>query len=370
MAKYLSVNKDSQGRFMLKRFIAIIVVILIAGGGFWFYHEHALHQPKPPARAPTTVTVGISTAKMESWPVEIVTTGDMTSVKGVTVSAEIAGRVTDIFVKSGQEVKAGQKLFQINPATLEADLKAANAELKLAKEKLSQQKGIFDTGYNSKVALQTAEKDYRDSVAAVSKAKAQLDLTLVRAPADGRVGLRLIEKGDYVNVDDPLTHLDAKSALRINFSVPARFLQAIKLEQTVIFHTNAHPDKTFTATVYAINSRIAPETNSIRVRALLQNPSENHISGVFGQVRLEITQGKPTLVIPKTAVIYDIAGANVYRVVDGKAQSTDIKTGIHRGDFVSVTHGLKAGDEVVSSGQIKIHSGSLVKALSQTGHAS
>lgn len=348
---------------MLKKFISIIVIIIVVIAALWGYHAFKETHQKPtavPKVAP--VTVGLSTAKEENWPEQVVTTGEVTSVHGLMVSAEISGRVTKVYVKSGQMVKKGQALFQINPATLLAKLESVDARLKLAKVNYEQQQEIYKKGFGSKILLATAKSRYTATIEEAQQAKAQLNLAEVRAPVAGRVGLRIVKLGDYVDAGSALISLDVKSALRVDFSVPQRYLSQLRLGQTVLVQSEAFPGKVFKAKLYAINARITPEVRSVRLRAMLQTPAKEVLSGLFGAVRLNLTESNPVVVVPKSAVTYNISGSTVFIVnqTTHKAESVVVKTGSYRGGSVALLSGVKAGDWIVISGQNKLRDGALV----------
>jgi membrane fusion protein (multidrug efflux system) len=338
---------------MLKRISLLVVIIIVVAAIIWAVEHFSVTAPAVAQKpAPTVVTVAI--AKSENWPKELATTGTISSIKGIMVDAETAGRVTKVFIKSGQVVKQGQPLFQINPAIRSADLQAIKAKLKLQRVNMEQQEKLFAKGFGSKIILDRAKSLYQSTKEQVQSAEAKLDLSLVRAPIAGKLGLHLVKRGDVVEVNQPLISLETNSALRVDFSVPAIYLNDLKIGQHATVFASAFPKEPLVATVYAINARVSQESRSIHVRALLKNPSKKLLSGLFAAVHLQISAKRPVIVVPETAVTYDITGSYVFEVVDGKAVKVRVTSGEHRGNKIAVLKGIKADAKVVSVGQNRL----------------
>lgn len=341
---------------MRRRGLAIVVllmiILLLIAAAIWVELDN--RKTAPPVKVPPTV-VQITQVKSESWPKMFSTTGVISSWQGITVRAEAAGRVTSMYVDSGQQVKAGQPLFQINPATLNAQLSAAQAQLTLAEASYTQQKKLYISGNASMIAFDRAKSAYQSAQDRVSQLMAELDLTKISAPVSGTLGLRLVKLGDYVTVGAPLIHLRTNHTLRLDFSVPQSYLLDLKLGQTVDVKSDALPGQTLTGKIYAINSSVNENGRAIDARAILKNQMNRTISGVFCYVVVNLSKNRQVNVVPQTAVGYDINGAYVYRVVNGLAIQTPVKLGDMRGDDVAVLAGLKAGDDIVGLGEVKVH---------------
>lgn len=292
--------------------------------------------------------------KTETWQTEINAIGTLSANQGVVIKPEIAGRVAQIYFRSGENVKAGTPLVQFNSSMIQAELEAAQARLILTKATYDRTKSLYAKNVASELEMDTSLSNYNADIAAVAQNQAHLNQTLIRAPFDGRLGLRLINVGDYINAGDPITNIQDVNPLRIDFNVPEVYLSQLSVGQTVLVNSRAFPDQVFTGKVYAFDSTIDPNTRSLGVRASLPNKDQKLLPGGF--VELTLLTGKPQqlITVPETSLIYEADGEYVYKLAGDLATKTKIVTGKSKNNQIAVLSGLKAGDVVVSAGQFKI----------------
>src|SRR6185312_15707205 len=207
--------------------------------------------------------VAAAPVKLELWQNEINAIGTLNSNQGVIIKPEIDGRITQIYFRSGDSIQAGAPLVQLNPETLKADLAAAKAKATLSEANYKRALELFKRRVSSPVELDTASSTYQADQSNVARTQAQLDLTLIRAPFSGRLGLRQVDMGDYVNKGDPIVTLDAIDPMRVDFKVPEVYLNQLAIGQTVVIHSSAFPKQTFTGQIYAFDSQIDPDTRSL-----------------------------------------------------------------------------------------------------------
>ena len=303
---------------------------------------------------PPTV-VEASKAKSEQWQTEIQATGSLAAVQGIMVKPEIEGRVTQIYFKSGDAVTAGAPLVQTNPDIFKAQQAQAKAQHVLSQGDYKRALELYKRRVLSQADLEKTKANLDSNKANLDKASSQLNQTLLRAPFAGKLGLRLINVGDYVSPGQNIVNLQNISTLRVDFSIPETYLGQVAVGQPVSIHASAYPNQAFSGSVYAFESTVDPNTRTLSMRANIPNPQQKLMPGSFVDIILYAGKKTPTVIIPQVAVITSAQGQFVYKIVNNKAVETKIMLGERRGEEVAVLQGLKAGDIVVTAGQLKIH---------------
>ena len=313
----------------------------------------------PAAQAPAIVEV--QTVKASSLDRTIEAVGSLISNESVILTPEIAGRVTEISFEEGQEVKQGDVLVRLDDSIYKAQLAQAKAALGLSQSNYQRADELNRKKIGAiSVVQETLAKRNADS-AAVDLAQAQLDKTIIKAPFDGIIGLRQISVGDYVTAGQQLVNLESIDPLKVNFKISEVYLSSLKTGQAINVAIDAFPDREFTGEVYAIDPLIDTAGRTVSLRARLPNPEKIMRPGLFARVKLVVERKEGALMVDEQALNPQGNEQFVYKVVDGKAKSTKIKTGQRRGAQVEVTEGLKAGDVVITAGQMKIRPDAPVK---------
>lgn len=351
---------------MIKRFIValtgfVAVVALLGVVKAGQIMEMAGNQPAMPLTAVTT-----STAEKATWNPTVNAIGSLAPVQGVTISAELEGAVTEIAVENGAAVKAGDLLIRLDTMVEEAQLKAAQARADLAKlqaeraAKLVAQQTISDAENDSAAA------QYAQALADVAAIQASIDKKTIRAPFDGRVGIRQINLGQFVNRGTPLIPLQRLDTVFVNFYVPQRFLPRVGMGQPVAVTTDAFPDTVFEATISAINPVVDQSTRNVWIQGTIPNPDEKLRSGMFARVSVTLPEPQEVVVVPATSVSYASYGNSVYVVEEGEgpggstmlmANQRPVVLGAKRGDLVAIVEGLEGNETVVTSGVFKLRNG-------------
>lgn len=353
---------------MLKKlFLAVVAVALVIGaivyaklGQFDAMGEAAANMVLPPE------TVTASTVTESSWEQIIKATGSVQAVQGVTVSAEIGGRVTRIAFESGAMVEAGDVLLEMDTASEDAQLASAQAAASLARTELARVRKLSKRDLASDDAVDRADAQVKDTVAQVGLIRASIAKKTVRAPFAGHLGLRQVNLGQILREGDAIVSLQTLDPVHVDFSVPQRELARMATGMQVRTASDVAPGETFDGRIIALNPEVDPTTRNVRVRALVANPGGQLRTGMFASVEVVLPQPRAVLSIPATAVLYASFGDSVFVVEDRLDEATGqsekvlrqqfVRLGQTRGDFIEITDGLEPGETVVTSGVFKLRS--------------
>jgi membrane fusion protein (multidrug efflux system) len=352
---------------MLKKFTLTSVGIIVIVG---FLVGTKMLQFKAMASAPMVMppeTVTVAPVREESWPNTVAATGTVTAVQGVTVGAEMAGKVATIAFEAGAVVKAGDLLVQLDTTTESAQLRAAEASAALAKANVDRSRDLASKATISQAELDASEAQFKGATAQADNIRAVIGKKTIRAPFAGRLGLRLVNVGQILKEGDPISTLQTLDPVYVNFSVPQQRLSVLDVGSTVHVSTDAAQDKVFEGKITAISPEIDQVTRNVRVQATIANVDEKLRAGMFANVEVVLPTEQKGLVIPATAVLYAPYGDSVFVVDEKKDEKSGqvqkvlrqqfIRVGATRGDFVTATNGLKAGESIVTSGVFKLRAG-------------
>jgi len=338
--------------------------LLIAGIKVWQFAV-MISAGKKMVPPPTTVTS--AEAKKADWQPMLTAIGSVSAVQGAMISAELAGTVKEINFQSGALVKKGDVLLKMDVSPEEAQLRSAQADEELAKNDLDRARDLAARKVISAAEFDAAQSKYAQKKAAMENIQSIIDKKQIRAPFDGTAGIRAVNPGQMVKVGDPLVSLQTMGQVYFDFAFPQQQLAEVKQDLPVKVTTDALPSREFDGKLTAINSSIDPATRNVTLQATLDNPDNALRAGMFGRVKVLLPKNNPTLFVPATAVSYAPFGNSVYVIEKKKDDKTGeeslalrqqfIRTGETRGDFVAVTGGLKAGDQIVSTGVFKLRNG-------------
>jgi membrane fusion protein (multidrug efflux system) len=285
-------------------------------------------------------------------------TGSLLASEIVDVAAEITGRITGIHFKEGQYVQKGTILFQLNNAEIKAQLKKAEANLELAQKDYTRKSEL-----RAIKAISDEELDQSNNVKQLAKAElellqVQLDRHSIRAPFSGKIGIRNVSIGNYINPGMILTRLYQIDPIKIEFAVPEKY--ASKLQQSGKFTYRVEGfDKEFTGQIEIIDPEINLGTRTIRVRGVSSNSGSLLKSGAFVHIELPIEKRPKAILIPASAVTSDIKGPKILILKDRKIQYNYVTIGTRTEDKVIINSGLSIGDTLITSGLLQLREGSL-----------
>jgi multidrug efflux system membrane fusion protein len=345
--------------------LAVLVGALV---GFNAFRSHMIAQffanNKPP---PASVTV--AEAKSEVIPNLATAVGDLAAVHQVNVTSDVSGRITDILFTAGASVKAGHPLVQLFDGPEQGDLASYKAQATGAALALDRAKQLAARQYGPQSTADAAQATYDQANAGIAKTEAIISQKLVRAPFDGELGVRHVEVGQFLTAGTQIVTLTDLSMLYANFTVPEKGSAALKVGQTVRLSVDAYPGRRFEGQITAIEPQIAADTRNIRVQATIANPDHVLKPGMFTSTTVVLPDKPAVVTVPETAVDYTLYGDSVFLITekksdDGKTSLTVVRTFVRTGNRVDgrveVLEGLKAGDQVVAVGQLKLQSGAAV----------
>ncbi|MES9946169.1 MAG: efflux RND transporter periplasmic adaptor subunit [Candidatus Thiodiazotropha sp.] len=309
-------------------------------------------------------TVTSDQVRSVRWPNTVSATGSLVAVQGVTVSAELGGKIEEIAFKSGDRVEKGDLLVRIDITAEKAQLRSAEAAAKLARINLDRNRDLRANKTVSQADLDSAEANYKQATAQVDNVRATIAKKTLRAPFAGQLGLRQVNLGQIIEQGTPVVTLQTIDPIYVDFSFPQQQYSILIPGTEVHIRTDAAPDQVFSGKILAVNPEIDQMTRSVRVRAKLSNEGELLRPGMFANVEVLLADDEEVLAIPATAVLYAPYGDTVF-VIDevedeasGKKQQVlrqqVVRLGDTQGDFVAVVTGLNEGDSVVTSGVFKL----------------
>jgi membrane fusion protein (multidrug efflux system) len=357
---------------MKKRFIlallAVVVLVAILGGIKGLQIDRMIAHGKQLVPPPEVVTTAV--AGLQTWESVLTAVGSLTAVQGVTVTAELAGKVAQIDFKPGSLVKAGDLLVKQDTSSEEAQLRAAEATVALAKLNLERLGKLLSERTISQSQFDNAEASYKQASAQADAIRTLIAKKSIRAPFAGRLGIRLINLGQFLTEGQPIVSLQSLDPIFVDFALPQQQLPLVQPGLRVRLATDALPGQTMEGKITAINPQVDAATRNIRLQATVANPQEHLRPGMFVNVGVVLPAQQAVLAIPATAVLYAPYSDSVFVVEDRPAEKTGApgkvvrqqfaQLGEKRGDFIAVVSGLQAGDAVVSTGVFKLRNGQAV----------
>jgi membrane fusion protein, multidrug efflux system len=283
------------------------------------------------------------------------------------MAPEIAGRVVAIHFQPGERVSAGQPLVDLYQAPEEADRASALAQAHYATIQLERSRKLAPSNVEPRQLLEQHEAELEEAQAAVRQLDARIEQHHIRAPFAGVLGIRRINPGQYLNAGDAIATLTDLDQLYVDFNLPQQDLPQVHVGASVQVKTDAWPGRTFEGKVNALEPKVEEQTRNVSIEAVLQNPGHPLHPGMYVTAVLDLPPQDGALVIPQTAIQTSALGDTVVVVrgsnasAGGDAQTIPVTAGRRVGEGVVVTQGLKAGDIVVTEGQIRVHSGTPVR---------
>ncbi|MFK0091347.1 efflux RND transporter periplasmic adaptor subunit [Pseudomonas sp. NPDC090592] len=356
--------------------LAVVLLIVLALGGYKAFSIYQQIQmftaPKPP------ITVAAALAEQRQWQARLPAVGSLKALQGVELSLEVEGIVKALHFDSGQQVKAGQPLLQLNDDQETALLGTAQADLNLAKVDFGRGSQLVGDSAISRGEFDRLTTQYRRNQAVVEQLKAQKIKKSINAPFSGTIGIRQVDIGQYLAAGTVIATLQDTSSLYVDFNVPEQALPQLSLGQQVQVQVAAYPGQTFPASISAINPKVEETTRNLLVRATLANPDGKLLPGMFANLLVLLPNPQPQVVVPESAITYTLYGNSVYVATpkkdkDGKPENDDkgqaqlvaeqrtVQTGERRDGVVVVNKGLQVGEQVVTAGQLKLSPGAAIR---------
>ena len=357
---------------MAKRMILMLAGVLLIVGGLAFVKYRQIQTAMamgggfaPPPTAVTTIV-----AQRETWPSTLNVIGTAQATQGVTVSADLPGTVAKINFESGQAVKKGDILVELDTRQERAQLAAAESDRDLARINYGRAKQLVSQGVLAKTEYDNTESQQKSTEAKAGEIQATIDRKTIRAPFSGVLGLRQINLGEYLAAGQAIVPLQVLSPIYVNFGVPQTSYAQVRVGHALTVTSDDMPGKTFPGRVTAVDATINESTRNIQIQATLPNPGGKLRPGMFVQVEVALGQSRQAITLPASAINYAPYGNSVYVVSDlqdpkGKTfkgvRQQFVKIDGSRGDQVAVVSGVNPGDVVVTSGVFKLRNGAPVQ---------
>ena len=379
-------------RMLIMLSLVILTVVALASAKFIAIYQQIqqFSGPRPP------IAVSTATASLQPWQNLLPAIGSLKAFQGVELTVEVGGTVNDLQFNSGEKVRLHQPLVQLDSDVEQASMATAVAELGLAKVEYERGKNLVGRQAISKSEFDRLSAELQKSITRVAQLKALLEKKRIIAPFAGTIGIRQVDVGDFVAAGTPVATLQDLSTLFVDFFLPEQNVPLLAIGQQVRIKVAAYPDEVFVGQISAINPKVEDSTRNLQVRAMLANPNGKLLPGMFANLQVLLAEQAEQVVVPETAVTFTLYGNSLYVVVphtpepapnpcesavgslmcaigiaqapEASAQSVQalqvqrrfVETGERRDGQVVIRKGLKAGEQIVTAGQLKLDNGASV----------
>jgi membrane fusion protein, multidrug efflux system len=353
---------------MIRRLMIMLIATgLVLGGVFAFQAFKAkMIEQAMAALANPPQTVSTTVAQVQEWQPQIEAIGSVRAVNGANLSSQVSGIVTAIHFESGKDVTQGTLLLELQAADDIARLESLKATAELSRITYERDSKLLTSFGVSQQAVDTDLWTWKSNVALVAQQQALVDYKSIKAPFSGRIGIRQVDLGQYLAAGTTFVTLQQLDPIYVDCYLPQQALASVVVGQGANAQIDTFPGETFEGTISAINSVVDVATRNVQVRAVFKNPSHMLLPGMYTTVAIRAGAPEHYVTLPQTAIAYNSYGNIVY-LVDSQgtaeggalhARQTFVVTGTTRGDQVAILSGIKAGDTVVTAGQIKLRNGS------------
>lgn len=347
----------------MKKMLTIVGIVFGIIFGWYavkkiFFLYYISHYEPPP------VTISATTATAQNWQSYLTSVGTVTAINGVDISSEASGTVKEIHFVSGQFVNQGDLLVQLDTSVEQAQLSDNEARLKLSQINYDRDKTLLKKNVAAQSVVDTDFANLQQAQAGVDAVKARIQQKTITAPFSGKIGIRQINIGEYVPAGNAMVTLQTLDPLYVQFNLPEQYVPQLYLQQPVDVdvNLNSNTNHAIRGNITAINAKVDQSTRNILVQATIPNKSLQLYPGMFALVKIWLRQQNNVITLPQTAISYSLHGDSVFLIQNkGKKKHPDlfvtrqyVKVGERRGDVVVIEHGLKAGDQVATSGQLKL----------------
>jgi membrane fusion protein (multidrug efflux system) len=370
-------------RFLIAAAICLVVIGVLAGVKVAQISALIRSGKAAQAAGPPPQAVGTDVATAGVWASVLEAVGSVAAARGVTISNESPGVVRAIRFQSGAKVRAGQVLVELDAAVERAQLASLKARLGLATTTAQRTRLLTEKGAFTKVQLDADEAQLKTATADVAALEAQIERKIVRAPFAGKLGIRSINLGQYLNPGTPITALESTEAVVVDFTVPQQELARVPVGSPArIVLPGTQPVQTLQGQIAATEPNADPNTRAVKLRASVNDPKAQLRPGMFVNVSVMLPEQVKVVSVPATAIARAPYGDSVYVVEDRKdengapvsgrdgqpakvARQQFVRVGQARGDFVAILDGVTAGQEVVTQGAFKLRNGAPVVVNNQ-----
>ncbi|WP_447593641.1 efflux RND transporter periplasmic adaptor subunit [Aquipseudomonas campi] len=352
--------------------VILVVLALAAYKGYSIYQQIQMFSAPQPA-----ISISAATAEEMPWQSRLPAIGTLKASQGVDLTVEVSGTVRDVLFQSGEKVSLKQPLIQMDSDVEQASLATAEAELSLARVEFERGRSLVNRQSISKSEFDRLASSLQKSNASVAQLQAMLAKKRIVAPFAGTIGIRQVDVGDFLSSGTIIATLQDLTTLFVDFYLPEQAVPKLAIGQQVRIEVAAYPGEVFVGEIAAINPKVEDTTRNVQVRAVLPNPDSKLLPGMFANLEVLLPGDLPHVVVPETAITYTLYGNSVYVIgekkdKDGQVEKNDkgetqlvverrfVETGERRDGKVTLLKGLKAGEQVVTAGQLKLDNGAHV----------
>ncbi|MEX2586252.1 MAG: efflux RND transporter periplasmic adaptor subunit [Balneolaceae bacterium] len=350
----------------VKQVTVTAVLILLAGLIAWpKIAPHITSDQQTADFGPSTLRVEGVVIEPEPLDNTIYISGTIEANEAVELRSEMAGKVTGIFFEEGSRITAGELLLKINDSELQAERRRTEFQLNLAEQREARQSRLLERGGISRQEYDVTANEVNTLRASLDLIDARIEKSEIRAPFDGRIGLKFISKGSFISSDTRIATLNDIDRIKINFSVPERYSTQVQPGDQINFQVQG-VDSQFTGRVYALEPRIERETRTLRMRAISDNPEHVLLPGAFANIELILESTEDALMIPTISVIPGFEGQTVFIYRDGQVDEVEVELGVRTDEAVQIIRGVAPGDTVLTTGLLQVRPGMSVDLTSVT----
>ncbi|MEX2381629.1 MAG: efflux RND transporter periplasmic adaptor subunit [Opitutales bacterium] len=336
-------------------FIALVVSVLLFSQ-LWTLagDESAREEEESPASSALNVRLHeVEPSMLEE---RIVSTGTVRASEEVTLQSEVSGIIRAIHFEEGVAVQRGDLLVKFDHAELQAQLRRARYRKDLAESREARQRSLVEQGGASRDEYEAIVNELNILRAEIELIEVQIEKTELRAPFEGIIGFRNVSEGSYITPSVAIATLQSVDPVKVDFSVPERYLSQIRTGMKIEFRVTGMEDL-FEGEVYAFEPRIDSSTRTLSLRAISPNEDHRLLPGAFARIEMIIRENPEAVMIPSIALIPSLNRQEVFVYEDGKAQIREVRSGIRRQDFVEIIEGLDSNDIVITSGLQQMRDG-------------
>ncbi|MDZ7756408.1 efflux RND transporter periplasmic adaptor subunit [Rhodohalobacter sp.] len=306
------------------------------------------------------LSVDVHIVEPQVYENKIFTTGTLLANEAIELRSETSGKIVELKLEEGEQVKTGEMLIKINDSELQARLEQSQFRIGLAQVREQRQQQLLERGGISQEEYDATLNELNILKAETELIKAQIDKTEINAPFDGVVGLKYVSNGSYISPTTNIANFQSINPIKVEFSVPERYAGVVEVGDRAIFSVQGQ-DEDFEAIIYAIEPRIETQTRTIRIRARANNDDNRLLPGAFANIELILEEIDNALMIPTIAVVPELQGQKVYVLRDGKVAEQQVSTGIRTESDVQIVEGLAPGDTVLTTGLLQVRTGMPVR---------
>ncbi|MEX2476321.1 efflux RND transporter periplasmic adaptor subunit [Marinobacter sp.] len=348
------------------RFLIVILFLGVVLGGIFGYKFYQFGQMKEQLSKPQS-PAEISTTKARSgqWTPAIKAVGSVEAVNGIEVANEVPGVIERISFESGDTVSKGDVLVRLDAAIDEAALRTRRAESQLAEQEFKRVSDLLPKRAVSQSQFDESQANFDAARARVNEAEAKLNKKVIRAPFDGKLGLRMVDQGEYIPTGTPIVEINMLDPIYVDYTLSEKNLSRVARDYDVNVTVAALPEKTFSGQVSAINTSVNPETRTVRIRATIANPDNELRPGMFATIHTQQPEDRDVVTVPQTAISYNTYGDFVFVLEKNEegeliVNRRSVQTGEVREGQTAIEDGLNEGEEVVSKGLLRLRAGQRV----------